>query len=83
MYTPQAKKVFKHMNHKKCIYCNNLNIIKKGIQGKYQRYYCKDCKKKFQSNRKAPPVMEELFYSFAFHKQTLKELMDQPPPLRA
>lgn len=74
MYTPQAKKVFKHMNHKKCIYCNNLNIIKKGIQGKYQRYYCKDCKKKFQSNRKAPPVMEELFYSFAFHKQTLKEL---------
>lgn len=63
------------MNSKKCIKCSSLNVIKKGFnKDKVQRWKCKDCKKIFQANRKAPPKTEELFYSFAFHKQTLKEL---------
>jgi hypothetical protein len=64
------------MNKRKCIKCNSLNITKKGYQNNTQRYYCKDCKTKFQikTNRKALPKTEELFYSFSFHKQTLKEL---------
>ena len=64
------------MNKRKCIKCNSFNITKKGKQNCTQRWYCKDCKVKFQykTNRKAPPNSEELFYSFSFHKQTLKEL---------
>lgn len=63
------------MNKRKCSKCNSLNITKKGKQDNIQRYYCKDCKVKFQIKiRKAPPNTEELFYSFSFHKQTLKEL---------
>lgn len=64
------------MNKRKCIKCASLNITKKGKQGGIQRWYCKDCKTKFQykTNGKALPKTEELFYSFAFHKQTLKEL---------
>lgn len=63
------------MNKRKCIKCNSFNITKKGKQNNTQRYYCKDCKSKFQYkvNRKALPS-EVLFYSFTFHKQTLKEL---------
>lgn len=63
------------MNNRKCIKCQSLNITKKGKQNNIQRYYCKDCKSKFQYklNRKSLPK-EEIFYSFTFHKQTLKEL---------
>lgn len=63
------------MNSKKCIKCNSLNVIKKGFnKNNIQRWKCKDCNKIFQANRKAPPKTEELFFSFSFHKQTLKEL---------
>ena len=64
------------MNKRKCIKCNSLNITKKGYQNNIQRYYCKDCKSKFQyiTKRKPLPEMEEVFFSFAFHKKTLKEL---------
>jgi hypothetical protein len=64
------------MNKRRCIKCNSLNITKKGYQNNIQRYFCKDCKTKFQykTNRKPLPEMEEVFYSFSFHKQTLKEL---------
>ena len=63
------------MNNKKCIHCDSFNVIKKGFnKDKIQRWKCRNCKKIFQANRKALPKMEELFYSFSFHKQTLKEL---------
>ena len=62
------------MNSKKCVFCNSSKVIKKGKQGVYQRWRCKECKKKFQSNRKALPTKEELFYSFTFHKQTYAEI---------
>lgn len=62
------------MNNKKCVFCASLNIIKKGKQNNNQRYYCKDCKKKFQANRKPPLEREEVFYFFTFHKQTFKEM---------
>ncbi len=39
---------------KECIYCKSKNIIKRGIRkskkGDLQRYYCKDCKKRFILN---------------------------------
>jgi len=67
------------MNKKKCIFCNQTSTKKKGFninkEGKrIQKYYCKNCKKIFQENRKAPLNKEELFYFFSFHKQTLAEL---------
>ena len=62
------------MNQKKCVFCNSINVIKKGFQDNIQRWECKDCHKKFQSNRKALPEKEELFYSFTFHKQTYAEI---------
>lgn len=32
-----------------CIKCNSSNSIKKGLRNNKQRFYCKDCKKYFQS----------------------------------
>ena len=68
------KKPFKRMNTKICIHCKSYKVIKKGLNHNIQRWKCKNCNKIFQANRKALPTKEELFYSFAFHKQTLKEL---------
>jgi hypothetical protein len=62
------------MNNKKCVFCGSDKVVKKGSQNGIQRWLCKTCNKKFQANRKALPSLEELFYSFCFHKQTLKEL---------
>lgn len=62
------------MNSKKCPLCSSFNVIRKGFHRDIQRWYCKECKKKFLSNRKAPLTKEELFCLFTFHKQTLKEL---------
>ena len=33
-----------------CAECNSSNVIKKGKQNNKQRFYCKDCKKYFQSD---------------------------------
>ncbi len=33
-----------------CRKCDSCNCIKKGLQGKKQRFYCKDCKNYFQSD---------------------------------
>ena len=32
-----------------CTKCNSYNYIKKGLQNKKQRFYCKDCKSYFQA----------------------------------
>jgi hypothetical protein len=62
------------MNKKKCLFCSGFNCIKKGIQQGHQRWQCKDCKKKFQANKKVLPSKEELFCLYVFSKQTLSEL---------
>jgi hypothetical protein len=62
------------MNKKKCLFCNGFNCIKKGIQQGHQRWQCKDCKKKFQANKKVLPTKEELFCLYVFSKQALSEL---------
>lgn len=62
------------MNKKKCPFCGGFNCIKKGIQQGHQRWQCKDCKKKFQANKKALLSKEELFCLYVFSKQTLSEL---------
>ena len=43
----------------KCKYCNSPNIIKFGIYKGVQRYYCKDCKRKFVLDT-LPKSAEEL-----------------------
>lgn len=62
------------MNKKKCPFCGSSNCIKKGFQKEHQRWQCKDCKKKFQANKKVLPSKEELFCLYVFSKQTLSEL---------
>jgi hypothetical protein len=62
------------MNSKKCVFCSSGNVIRKGFQGNIQRWFCKDCKKKFQANRKALPDKEEIFKWYTFKKQTLSEV---------
>jgi hypothetical protein len=64
------------MNDKKCIRCLSNDVVKKGKQKNIQRWFCKNCKLKFQANRKPLPNKEEVFYSFTFNKQTLNELND-------
>ncbi len=62
------------MNKKKCPYCTSIKCIKKGFQNGIRRWYCKECKKYFQANKKVLPSKEELFCLYVFNKQTLKEL---------
>lgn len=62
------------MNKKKCPFCKGVHCVKKGFQQGHQRWKCKDCNKKFQANKKAPPLKEELFCLYVFSKQTLAEL---------
>jgi hypothetical protein len=62
------------MNNKKCPFCHNINCIKKGKRNGHQRWQCKNCKKKFQANKKVLPSKEELFCLYVFNKQTLTEL---------
>jgi hypothetical protein len=62
------------MNGKKCIRCFSNNVIRKGKQKNKQRWFCKECKLKFQANRKPLPNKEEVFCYFTFNKQTLNEL---------
>ena len=62
------------MNNKKCPVCGVRDCIRKGMQNGYQRWQCRQCRKKFQANRKAPPDAGELFCLYTFNKQTLAEL---------
>lgn len=65
------------MNKKKCPFCNGNRCIKKGFQQGHQRWQCKNCKKKFQANKKVLPTKEELFCLYTFSKQTLSELSQE------
>jgi len=65
------------MNKKKCPFCNNNKCVKKGFQQGHQRWQCKNCKKKFQANKKVLPGKEELFCLYTFSKQTLSELSQE------
>lgn len=62
------------MNRKQCPFCGSVSCIRKGFQGGHQRWKCKQCLKKFQANKTAPPSKEELFCLYVFNKQTLTEI---------
>jgi transposase-like protein len=62
------------MNNKKCVFCSSEKVIRKGFQENIQRWFCKNCNKKFQANRKSLPNKEEIFKWYTFKKQTLNEL---------
>src|SRR3990167_9324581 len=62
------------MNRKQCPFCGSVSCIRKGFQESHQRWKCKQCHKKFQANKTAPPSKEELFCLYVFNKQTLAEI---------
>ena len=62
------------MNRKQCPFCGSVSCIRKGFQEGHQRWKCKQCGKKFQANKTAPPSKEELFCLYVFNKQTLIEI---------
>lgn len=62
------------MNRKQCPFCGSVSCIRKGFQEGHQRWKCKQCHKKFQANKTAPPSKEELFCLYVFNKQTLTEI---------
>jgi len=39
-----------------CKYCNSLNVVKYGTHEGIQRYWCKDCKRKFADNDALPEM---------------------------
>ena len=47
-----------------CTKCNSSNYIKKGLRNNKQRFYCKDCKKYFQSS-----------YSYKAYKAEINSLL--------
>ena len=65
------------MNRKQCPFCGSISCIKKGFQEGHQRWKCRQCNKKFQANKTAPPSNEELFCLYVFNKQTLAEIEDE------
>jgi len=40
----------------RCKYCGSANIVKYGTHNGVQRYWCKDCKRKFADNRALPEM---------------------------
>ena len=40
----------------KCKYCNSTNVVKYGTHEGIQRYWCKDCKRKFADNNALPEM---------------------------
>lgn len=40
----------------KCKYCNSVDVVKNGKQNGYQKYWCKDCNRKFLDNDKFPKM---------------------------
>jgi len=43
-----------------CKYCNSTNVIKFGTFQGIQRYWCKDCKRKFADNRALPKMKTDM-----------------------
>ena len=43
-----------------CKYCGSLNVVKFGIFNGVQRYWCKDCKRKFADNRALPKMKTDI-----------------------
>jgi hypothetical protein len=60
---------------KKCQFCKNNNIIKKGKNndGK-QRYFCKDCKKHFQLKILSPSWVDKAYNDYTNKCMFLKDL---------
>jgi len=43
-------------NEIKCKYCNSTNVVKYGTHEGIQRYWCKDCQRKFADNKALPEM---------------------------
>lgn len=63
---------------KRCIYCKSLNTIKKGkrkdVLKPKTRYYCKDCKRKFQEKERSKNLNKKVFEQYFWNKKTLSQL---------
>jgi len=55
---------------KKCIYCEEKSVIKRGKQSGRQVYYCKNCSKYFsskkQTSRKNKSIVDKLTFKKNF-----------------
>ena len=56
-----------------------MNTTRKGTRKGKQRYWCKDCKTKFETTYKIRKIREinRLWDKYVFGKQTLRELSEQ------
>ena len=66
------------MNSKRCPRCNcTKNVIKFGMQSKKQRYYCKKCKKAFQSKIRPSRLQKLIWDDLVFNKMTFELLSEK------
>lgn len=62
---------------KKCSFCRNGKVVKRGRQNGLQTYWCRSCGKRFRSQRKAKIILTgNIFDDFVFRKQTIRELIE-------
>jgi len=67
------------MNKKRifCTSCKSKNTIKKGKARNVQTYLCLDCNKRFSGSRRNKIIFtKNLWSSYVFNKQTVRELSD-------
>jgi hypothetical protein len=54
--------------------CTSKNIQKRGSRRGIKRYFCKDYKTSFSSNRRPKQLQKLIFEEYFLHRQTLKQL---------
>lgn len=62
---------------KKCPECQSLNTVKNGQEDGKQTYLCKQCNRRFCNYKKESSLWSELWFSYVFHKQTLREISER------
>lgn len=64
--------MYMHTKTKKCPYCGNTHVVKRGMRNRVQRWWCRGCDKRFVQHR---DQSIDIFIDYVFHKQTLRELV--------
>jgi len=63
---------------KKCKFCNSYAVIKKGKHRGKQRYFCKNCLKKFvNKSRKKISLERKVVMEYIFKRRLLKDISDK------
>jgi transposase-like protein len=56
---------------KYCIFCSSSEVIKKGKQSGRQKYFCKNCRKNFQSKPQKSRQKDSVINQLTFKKTTM------------